>query len=64
MVLREGHEASEDELIDWTRERLGAVKRVTGVDFVEELPKTPIGKVLRRVVRDRYWEGAERVAGA
>lgn len=64
VVLREDHDAGEDELIDWTRDRLGSVKRVTGVDFVDELPKTPLGKVLRRVVKDRYWEGAERVAGA
>jgi acyl-CoA synthetase (AMP-forming)/AMP-acid ligase II len=64
VVLREDHEADEDELIDWTRQRLGAVKRVTGVDFVDELPKTPLGKVLRREVREGYWAGAERVAGA
>jgi acyl-CoA synthetase (AMP-forming)/AMP-acid ligase II len=54
IVLREGEHASEQELIDWTREKLGAIKRVTSVDFADELPKTPLGKVLRRVVRDRY----------
>lgn len=45
---------TEEELIAWTRERVGSVKKVTGVHFVDELPKTPIGKVLRRVVRDRF----------
>jgi acyl-CoA synthetase (AMP-forming)/AMP-acid ligase II len=60
VVLRAGQEATEEELIDWTREKLGAVKRVTSVDFADELPKTPLGKVLRREVRDRYREGAER----
>ncbi|SFB13552.1 Acyl-CoA synthetase (AMP-forming)/AMP-acid ligase II [Amycolatopsis marina] len=56
VVLVRGYdgEVTEQELIDWTRERLGSVKKVTGVRFVDELPKTPIGKVLRRVVRDRY----------
>jgi len=60
IVLREGHKASEQDLIDWTREKVGAVKRVTSVDFVDELPKTPLGKVLRRVVRDRYRADAEQ----
>jgi acyl-CoA synthetase (AMP-forming)/AMP-acid ligase II len=64
VVLRDGHHAGEQELIDWTREKLGAVKRVTSVDFVDELPKTPLGKVLRRVVRDRLREVAEAVHGA
>jgi acyl-CoA synthetase (AMP-forming)/AMP-acid ligase II len=65
VVLRDGQDAGEQELIDWTRERLGAVKRVTSVDFVDELPKTPLGKVLRRQVRDRYREGSDQVlAGA
>jgi len=55
----------EQELIDRTREKLGSVKRVTSVDFVDELPKTPLGKVLRRRLRDRYRDGAERtLAGA
>ncbi len=65
VVLRAGHNAGEQDLIDWTREKLGAVKRVTSVDFVDELPKSPLGKVLRRQVRDRYRHGAERtLAGA
>jgi acyl-CoA synthetase (AMP-forming)/AMP-acid ligase II len=65
VVLRDGHDAGEQELIEWTRDKLGAVKRVTSVDFVDELPKTPLGKVLRRQVRDRYREGSDQVlAGA
>jgi acyl-CoA synthetase (AMP-forming)/AMP-acid ligase II len=65
VVLREGQSATEDELIDWTRERIGAVKRVTSVEFVEDLPKSGLGKVLRREVRAHYWQNAERsVAGA
>jgi acyl-CoA synthetase (AMP-forming)/AMP-acid ligase II len=65
VVRRADAHADEDELIEWTREKVGAVKRVTAVQFVDSLPKTPIGKVLRRVVRDTYWQGAERnVAGA
>src|SRR5207248_1673568 len=61
VVLRDGHEADAQELIDWTRDKLGAVKRVTSVDFADELPKTPLGKVLRRVVKERYSKVAEGV---
>jgi acyl-CoA synthetase (AMP-forming)/AMP-acid ligase II len=65
VVLRADMHADEDELIEWSREKVGAVKRVTAVRFVDALPKTPLGKVLRRVVRDEYWHGVERnVAGA
>lgn len=44
---------SEEDLIAWTRDQVGSVKKVTGVRFVDELPKTPIGKTLRRVVREQ-----------
>lgn len=55
VVLNHGQpkQVSEQELIEWTRERLGSVKKLTGVHFVSELPRTPIGKVLRREVRDQ-----------
>ncbi|TCP55001.1 acyl-CoA synthetase (AMP-forming)/AMP-acid ligase II [Tamaricihabitans halophyticus] len=49
-------EVTEQELIELTRSKLGSVKKVTGVRFVDELPKTPVGKVLRRVVREHYRE--------
>ena len=58
-------DTSEDELIEYSRERVGAVKKVTSVEFVTELPKSPLGKVLRRVVRDRYWaDGGPRIGGS
>jgi len=64
VVLREGQRAEEQELIAWTSEQVGSVKKVTAVKFVSDLPKTPIGKVLRREVRERHWANAQRrVAG-
>ena len=53
VVLRDGAQVTEEDLIDWTRERVGPVKKVTAVHFVDSLPRTPIGKVLRRVVREQ-----------
>lgn len=57
VVLADGASATGDELIAWTRDRLGPVKRVTSVRFGTELPKSPVGKVLRRMVRDQYEPG-------
>jgi acyl-CoA synthetase (AMP-forming)/AMP-acid ligase II len=63
VVLRA--EASEQELIDHCRARVGSVKKITSVEVVDELPRSALGKVLRRQVRERYWEGHERrIAGA
>ena len=57
--------ASADELIEWTRDKLGAVKRVTSVEFVDDLPTSALGKVLRREVKARFLQDATRsVAGA
>lgn len=58
VVLAAGAAATEDELITWTRDKLGPVKRVTSVRFGTELPKSQVGKVLRRMVRDQYLPSA------
>ncbi len=53
VVLRTGRIVSEDELIKFCAERISVYKRIREVRFVEEIPKTPVGKVLRRILRDR-----------
>lgn len=60
VVLREGHTATEQEIIDFTREHLAHFKCPTSVDFVEQLPRTATGKLQKFILRERYWEGAER----
>lgn len=64
VVLRSGEQTSEDELIAWTRERLGAVKKVTGVRFVDTLPTSGVGKVLRREVRQLWTTDGPPISGA
>ena len=47
------------------RGKLGGFELPRSVDFVDALPRTPTGKVLKRVLREPYWAGKERhVAGA
>jgi long-chain acyl-CoA synthetase len=52
IVLKPGEECSEEEIIDFCRERLASYKTPRMVEFRAELPKTLVGKVLRRSLRD------------
>jgi fatty-acyl-CoA synthase len=42
------------ELQEYVRERIARYKAPRGIDFVTELPRTETGKLLKRVLRDRY----------
>ena len=48
----------EAELIAWCRERLAAYKCPKSVDFEDELPRHPTGKLYKRLLKDRYWQAA------
>ena len=50
----------EDELIAFAREQLAGFKVPKSVRFVGEIPKSPVGKPLRRALRDPFWAGKER----
>jgi long-chain acyl-CoA synthetase len=52
VVVRAGHQVSEQEVRDFCRERLAPFKVPSAVEFRAELPKTMVGKVLRRALRD------------
>jgi len=44
---------NENDIIEWVRERIAPYKRIREVEFVDEIPKTASGKVLRRVLREK-----------
>jgi acyl-coenzyme A synthetase/AMP-(fatty) acid ligase len=46
-----------DELIAWVAEKVAPYKRIREVEFVDEIPKSASGKILRRVLREEH--GAE-----
>ena len=52
VVLKPGMEATEEEIIEFCRERLASYKAPRMVEFRPELPKTMVGKVLRRELRE------------
>jgi acyl-CoA synthetase (AMP-forming)/AMP-acid ligase II len=60
VVLQAGAKATEEEIIELCRRQLGRYKKPRSVEFVAELPKNAAGKLLRRVARERYWEGRQR----
>jgi acyl-CoA synthetase (AMP-forming)/AMP-acid ligase II len=56
IVLKPGTEATEAEIIGAVRDRLAGYKKPKRVIFVDELPKTVSGKIVKRELRDRFSE--------
>ena len=61
VVLRPQHQAGEIELIEHCRQHLAHYKCPRSVEFFESLPKTGTGKILKRELRKKYWQGREGV---
>jgi long-chain acyl-CoA synthetase len=53
-------DAAKEELMAFCRSKLSALKCPRSIDFEEELPRTPTGKLMKRLLRDRYWQSARR----
>lgn len=58
IVLKDEHkdEVTEEEILQFCRDNMAAYKAPKIVQFVDELPKTATGKILRRILRDKYTE--------
>ena len=55
-----GATVSEAELIDFVNQRVAGYKRPRSVDFVEDFPRDLAGKMQKRHLREKYWEGQAR----
>jgi len=60
VVMKAGKTATATDIINFTRERIAGFKTPKTVDFIPALPRNPSGKILRRHLRDPYWEGKDR----
>ena len=60
VTLRPGHEANPDELIAFCKQHLARFKVPKAVDVLDELPKSGVGKILRRALREPWWANQER----
>ena len=54
IVVKKGQQATADEIMEFCRENLASYKRPRSVVFVDDLPRNPMGKVLKRVLREQY----------
>ncbi|MBV9394170.1 MAG: acyl--CoA ligase [Methylobacteriaceae bacterium] len=54
VVLREGSHTSAETLREWANSRLGKTQRLNAVEVVDALPRSAIGKVLKRELRDEW----------
>jgi long-chain acyl-CoA synthetase len=59
VVLKEGLEAKEQELIDFCKNQLASFKKPKSIELVKELPKTPSGKILKTELRKLYMKAGE-----
>ena len=60
VVAAAGASPSEADLIAFARDRLARYKLPKSIDFTAALPRNPSGKLLKRQLREPYWEGVER----
>jgi acyl-CoA synthetase (AMP-forming)/AMP-acid ligase II len=60
VVPRAGLAPEPDDLMSFARESLAAYKAPKAIRFIDEVPKSPVGKLLRRAVREPFWAGRER----
>jgi acyl-CoA synthetase (AMP-forming)/AMP-acid ligase II len=60
VIARDGAEVTEQGIIDYCREHLSGHKVPRSVEFTGDFPRTPVGKILKRVLRQRYWADSGR----
>ena len=60
VVLKPGMEAAEADIIATAARHLASYQKPKSVDFVDSLPKAPTGKILKRMLRDPYWDNGGR----
>lgn len=60
VVLKSGASLDQEQIIEYCAQHLAGFKKPRSVDFIDELPKNPNGKVVRRLVRDEYWKNSDR----
>ena len=60
VLLRPDKTADAHEIIEYAKQRLGSVKAPKNVEFWPDLPRSPVGKVLKTEIRKKFWGGTER----
>jgi long-chain acyl-CoA synthetase len=56
IILKEGHAATAEEIIQFCHGKLASYKIPRSVDFAKEFPRTAVGKILKREIRAPFWK--------
>jgi long-chain acyl-CoA synthetase len=57
VATKKGASTTAEELITFCKKNMAGYKAPKSVEFVDSLPKNPAGKILKRELREKYWEG-------
>ncbi|MCP5179122.1 MAG: AMP-binding protein [Pseudomonadales bacterium] len=63
VTLNDGYAAGDGlaaELVQWVRDHLAGYKAPRSIDFETDMPRHETGKLYKRLLRDRYWQGSDR----
>jgi fatty-acyl-CoA synthase len=63
VVLRPGSRVDPEELMTLVRDRKGSIYAPKTIEFLDNLPLTPVGKADKKELRARYWAGRDRRIG-
>ena len=60
VVASPGLNVSAGDIAAYARQHMAAFKRPKSIDFVDSIPRNPSGKILKKILREPYWQGHER----
>ncbi|MFZ5597030.1 MAG: long-chain-fatty-acid--CoA ligase [Bacillota bacterium] len=60
IIKNQSANVSEEDLIDFCKQNLASYKKPKSIEFVDQLPRSAAGKVLKNVLREKYWHGRDR----
>ena len=60
VVAKEGVEVKPEDIIVFSKTQIASFKCPKTVDFIDVLPRNPSGKILRRELRQPFWEGKDK----
>ncbi len=60
VVVRKNQEVSEKELITFCKKSLASYKKPKSIEFISDFPRNPQGKILKKVLREKYWVECDR----
>ncbi len=63
VVLKPGGSLELDEMIDFCRDKIAGYKIPRQLEIIQEMPRNPSGKILKKELRKPYWDGVERNIG-